>query len=407
MSDDFLEDEPSVPATIERDNAIVRRGSNDVEVSHLFFESGLFPSARNVGGVFTIMHYGKEVGLSPVVALNSIAIISGKLAMNGASMLALAMKHGVKATFVEETAEKCIIDFSRPGFPDYRSEFTIQDAEQAELLKKEDGRIKHEGWRKYPNQMLRWRAVSKGLKIVAPDILAGVYTPEEIESIDVVQNCTQTPEQPVQAVAENDTHSGPAPTDAKPEQKQQHRDPTKITEGQLKMLHTVMGERGITPFREEFKYFLLEFKENGMDPSSPSAKDINKKFCYDLISRFREYACQFLTDRKYRDTIIRKFNEMSVEKKSTFLNEVKTLLHDSDFFKLDPEEKDDKRLAGFFSLMLTGIENQEHNRIAKMANDGKGISVEDAIATLNDMGVETKVVTSTSINAEPTESFGF
>ena len=158
-----------------------------MQTARILFESGLFPNAQNVGGVFTIVQYGREVGLSPVVSLNNVAIIKGKLSMSGASMLALAMKHGVKATVEEETNEVCSILFERDGFQPYRSTFTIEDADHAELLKQEDGKIKHEGWRKYPSQMLRWRAVSKGLKVVAPDILAGVYTEEEIEGIEVSQ----------------------------------------------------------------------------------------------------------------------------------------------------------------------------------------------------------------------------
>lgn len=398
MSDDFFDAVPDVRSAGGTGNAIeLHRGETPaVQTARILFESGLFPNAQNVGGVFTIVQYGREVGLSPVVSLNNVAIIKGKLSMSGASMLALAMKHGVKATVEEETNEVCSILFERDGFQPYRSTFTIEDADHAELLKQEDGKIKHEGWRKYPSQMLRWRAVSKGLKVVAPDILAGVYTEEEIEGIEVAQNNTQQ----ARALAESSAQNNTQALSAGNVSEKQSPQAGKLTTGQSKTLHAIMAERGVTPFRESFKKFLLEFDGNGMDHAAPSAKDLNKEFCSDLIGKFRVYAAQFFASKKYREEVVSTFNGMSVQQRVGFLCAFKTLLNDAEFFTISAEEKDEKRIADFFRLVLTGLENQEHNRIAAIANEGKSISVEEAVDTLKELGMDPKVVTGTKITGQ-------
>lgn len=391
MSDDFFADVPAVRTSASNTSKALEIRHDEppaVQTARLLYESGLFPNARNVGGVFTIVQYGKEVGLSPVVALNSVAIINGKLSMSGASMLALAMKHGVKATFEEETNQKCSILFERDGYQPYHSSFTIEDAEQAELLRKEGGRIKHEGWRKYPNQMLRWRAISKGLKVIAPDILAGVYTEEEIESLDSAQRADHGHSVPEEPVREQPTQK-----DQPTRMTQQGAPPPvgKMTAGQRKALHSMMTQRGVTPFREQFKNFLLSFEGNGMNPDNPSANDINKEFCSDLIGKFKSYATQFFANKKYRQDVERIFKGMAEQNKTSFLRSLKTLLDDAEFFNV-PDAGNAQRIEDFFHLVLIGIENQEHNRIANAAQKN-GMSVEETVDVLEDMGLDPEIIT--------------
>ena len=57
-----------------------------------------------------------------------------------------------------------------------RSCFTMDDAVKAGLA----GR---DVWKKYPRRMLKHRCLSYGLKDVFPDLLAGLYDPEEMESV--------------------------------------------------------------------------------------------------------------------------------------------------------------------------------------------------------------------------------
>lgn len=59
----------------------------------------------------------------------------------------------------------------------YVSSYGMEDAHRAGLVKEKSG------WTKNPANMKRARAVSDGMRMIAPEISAGVYTPEENEDI--------------------------------------------------------------------------------------------------------------------------------------------------------------------------------------------------------------------------------
>ena len=68
----------------------------------------------------------------------------------------------------------------RKGDPDPISlSYTIDQAEQAGLLKPTRSG-KPSNWQKMPRQMLRARAKSELARLVYPDLLAGLYTPDEL-----------------------------------------------------------------------------------------------------------------------------------------------------------------------------------------------------------------------------------
>jgi hypothetical protein len=55
--------------------------------------------------------------------------------------------------------------------------FTIQMAQQAGLTGKDN-------WRKYPARMLKHRAIAFACRDLFPDVMAGIYTPDENEEMD-------------------------------------------------------------------------------------------------------------------------------------------------------------------------------------------------------------------------------
>jgi hypothetical protein len=79
----------------------------------------------------------------------------------------------------ESTEKKCTLEFVRKGEQPVPYTFTIEDAERANLTK-------NDVWRQYPKAMLFSRAMSAGARLVMPDVIAGVYTPEEIADRVVV-----------------------------------------------------------------------------------------------------------------------------------------------------------------------------------------------------------------------------
>jgi len=66
-----------------------------------------------------------------------------------------------------------VIIFQRKGGQPYRHEFTLEDAKRAGLADADN-------YRKYPKAMLFSRCMSAGARAMFPDVLAGMYTPEEL-----------------------------------------------------------------------------------------------------------------------------------------------------------------------------------------------------------------------------------
>ena len=122
-----------------------------------------------------IMLTGRELGIPVMQALRQINVIKGKPTMSAELMLSMAYKHvpGFKYQIIESTTKKCVCKFERPGHAPLTHEFNMEDAKALGL----DGK---DNWKKQPATMLRWRCISSGLRLVVPDAIAGVYTPEEI-----------------------------------------------------------------------------------------------------------------------------------------------------------------------------------------------------------------------------------
>lgn len=147
-------------------------------VGDALFKSGLYQNAKNPFGAYAIVQYGHELGIGPMMSLQSINIIQGKPAASGQLMLSLAVSRGVTFQVEEETEERCVINFQR-GATTYRAIFTLEDAKRAGLAGKDN-------WKKWPTEMLFWRAVAKGVRRIAPESVMGLYTPDEISNGDVI-----------------------------------------------------------------------------------------------------------------------------------------------------------------------------------------------------------------------------
>jgi len=139
------------------------------------FDSALFPQCKNRFGAFAITQYGHELGLGPMVALQSMAIIQGKITISGQGMLALYIRKGGKYQILESNEERAVIKFERNSTV-YTSTFTMAEAKKIGLVKP------NSAWVNYPQDMLFWRAVTRGIRKVAPDAAVGLYIPDEINN---------------------------------------------------------------------------------------------------------------------------------------------------------------------------------------------------------------------------------
>jgi hypothetical protein len=147
------------------------------------FNSRLFRGVESIPHAIAAIQCGAELGIPPVASLNQIKIIKGQMTLSARVLLALATtKAGVKWRVVESTDKRCEIVFTRPGWQDVTSIFTIEEAKLAGLVKDDSG------WQKFPQDMLFARCSSRGVRRIAPDTTMGLYATEEIQDADIVDD---------------------------------------------------------------------------------------------------------------------------------------------------------------------------------------------------------------------------
>lgn len=157
----------------------VKGGVQYIESWANFAESaGLIPQGTTTYQAMAIIQAGKEMGLQPLQSLRSMNFIKGRLVMSVQLQLALAKStKNVIVENLEESDDFCKVVLKR-GDEVIACEYTVEDAKKAGLIKP-DG-----NWIKYQRQMLRWRAIGDALRIICPDLVMGLLSPEEAESIE-------------------------------------------------------------------------------------------------------------------------------------------------------------------------------------------------------------------------------
>lgn len=128
----------------------------------------------------------KQYGL-PITALSEVMEVNGKVGFWGRTKLGIVLKSGVCEYIIptEQTDKKCTVETQRKGWPKPVSiTYTLEQAEKAGLLARSDA------WKKHPADMLYWRAISRIISQVYPDVIQGFATVEEIEEEQPVQQAT-------------------------------------------------------------------------------------------------------------------------------------------------------------------------------------------------------------------------
>lgn len=167
-------------------------------ISKALAASGMFKDAAQAEQAFAKILLGRDLGLSPTQAMTGIYLIEGRPEV-GANLLAFFVKsrEGYDYRVVENTNDRCVIDFYVPGIEvtdeeraagQYRSTFSKDDVATAGLKDKHNH--KH-----YPRNMMFARAMSNGVKWFCPEVMNGVpvYIEGEIpRPVDVVGGDTTT-----------------------------------------------------------------------------------------------------------------------------------------------------------------------------------------------------------------------
>lgn len=138
-------------------------------------KSGLLPaSIKTAEAAVVIILKGRELGIPPMEALNSINVIQGKPTVSPQLMLALIYRSGQGSIqIIERSDVRSVVRAYRKGLPPQDFTFTLDDARRLGLAEKDN-------YRKQPAVMLQWRNVAAAARAVFPDIISGLYLPEEM-----------------------------------------------------------------------------------------------------------------------------------------------------------------------------------------------------------------------------------
>ena len=160
---------------LSRIQPLVPRSVSDLEV----FATNVYKAgqAKSAYEAFYVIQYGLELGLPPAKSIQSLHLIKGKVTMSADLMVALCLR-SPDCDYIEvaeSTADHCTYRAKRRGRPEQTFTFTMADAKRAGLT--------GDNWRKYPHAMLKARAGSHLARQVFPDVVMGLYDPDEIRNV--------------------------------------------------------------------------------------------------------------------------------------------------------------------------------------------------------------------------------
>jgi hypothetical protein len=118
---------------------------------------------------------GRELGLPPMTALRSIHLVEGRVTLAADLQLALVKRAGVKHRWLRTDAEAATVELTRGADQPFAFTYSIEDAKRAGLAGKQN-------WQRHTPAMLRARAISAAIRAYCPDVLTGVYDPDELDS---------------------------------------------------------------------------------------------------------------------------------------------------------------------------------------------------------------------------------
>ncbi len=216
---------PSVPA-LRAGASITPIVPSSFEEAYRFgqavVKAGMAPASVNTPekAMVAILH-GMEVGLTPMAALQSIAVVNGMPTIWGDGALALVRSSGELISFKEwwegpEGQETAFCKIIRAGYEDEPTiqSFSHKDAEVSGLLHKTGP------WKLYPKRMKQMRARSWAMRDCFADVLRGLRITEEAQDIpaDIVTEDGEVLSRPAQIVAQRMAAKAQAADPAEEEQ---------------------------------------------------------------------------------------------------------------------------------------------------------------------------------------------
>jgi 5'-3' exonuclease len=170
--------EAEVVANVPYERQLDPRSLKDAQVlATNMHASRLFSAYGTPQAVLSTIILGRELGLPAMGSLRGVHIIEGKHALSADTMVALVLRSGLAEYFepIEFDATKATFETKRVGArKPVKLTHTIEQAQVAGLVKP------NSNWVKLPEEMLIARAKARLCRLVYPDLLGGLYTPDEL-----------------------------------------------------------------------------------------------------------------------------------------------------------------------------------------------------------------------------------
>lgn len=169
-----------IARTDEHAGEMIKTLDDVLKLSTIVAQSGMFPDIQSQARAAMIIIAGQEIGVPPMASLRGLYVQKGKVEIH-AGLLAAMIKSSAKYEYrvVERTDELCRLGWYEEGKHVGDSQYTIEDAKRAQLIKPDSN------WSKSPRAMCFARALTEGQRVYAPDIAIGsAYSQGEIPNDD-------------------------------------------------------------------------------------------------------------------------------------------------------------------------------------------------------------------------------
>lgn len=137
---------------------------------------GVLPKGIDtVQKMVVVLQAGREIGLQPIEALNSLYFVNGKVAMYGEAVPMQIMRAGHTIKWGKCDKNEATVTIIRGDNGNEMTQtFTMAEA-------RERGYTNNPIYQKYPENMLKWRVLGMVAKFIAPDALRGIGIKEDME----------------------------------------------------------------------------------------------------------------------------------------------------------------------------------------------------------------------------------
>ena len=146
-----------------------------LKLGQILVKSRMLPKAVSTPeAAVAIMIKARELGIGIMEGFTSINIIQGSPTISPQLMIALAERSGQLEDAVwTDDGDTATCTVKRRGRTANVATFSMKNAEDLGLAGKQN-------WQQQPVTMRKWRATSAAFRVTFADVLAGIYTPEEM-----------------------------------------------------------------------------------------------------------------------------------------------------------------------------------------------------------------------------------